>query len=176
MTRMTTILATLAAFSVACPRSTPPDDPMPDRSASEEPAVEPIGQQPDEQDPLAQDDMQRAEVLPVSAILASPMAWSGRTVQGVADVGSVVTKRGFWLQDGGNRVFTVVSYALLEEPIQIAEGQTLQLDEATVYTSADIDMLVGEGLDPEAELIAREQGVFLLVDQGDITIMSGQGS
>jgi hypothetical protein len=122
-----------------------------------------------------------AGMIPVATILANPAEWAGRTTSGQARVAEVVSDRGFWIEDGGQRLFVVKD----ESPLpgvadtqgaadtmasrNVTAGEMLQMS-GTVRTSAD--QLQGP-LDAQTRQIIAAQPVFLSTGVSQIQHMSG---
>ena len=112
--------------------------------------------------PIAQ-----AAGIPVSQIIESPATWTGRRVTGEVQVTEVVSDRGFWITDQGERLFVVLN----ETPGEVRDinaGQTIRLTEAVIYT--DVNNIPGN-LEPQARQIAQNQPVVLAVDTRNVQML-----
>ena len=112
--------------------------------------------------PIAQ-----APGIPVSQIIESPATWTGRRLTGEVQVTEVVSDRGFWITDQGERLFVVLN----ETPGEVRDinaGQTIRLTEAVVYT--DVNNIPGN-LEPQARRIAQNQPVVLAVDTRNVQML-----
>ena len=115
----------------------------------------------------------------IAAIIESPATWTGQTFAGEVQVGEVVSDRGFWITDQGERLFVVINEApgpqaneaVRNEPLNIEANQALRIREAIIYT--DPARLPGE-IEPETRRIAASQPVFLATDAGNINIIGQQ--
>lgn len=111
--------------------------------------------------------------IPFAAILGSPAGWVGRTVSGEAAVPGVPTDRGFWIEDGGQRLFVVLDDGPAEVPINIQSGQKLRITGATVYD--DVANVPGE-LDADTRRILQDQPVFLGVHERNVEVLPSAAS
>lgn len=119
--------------------------------------------------------------IPIAAIMSNPAEWSGRTVSGQVRVAEAVSDRGFWIEDGGQRLFVVKN----ESPVpgvadvqgaadtmssrNLNAGQTVQMS-GTVHTSAD---QVPPPIDARTREILATQRVFMTSNVADIQHMAG---
>lgn len=124
-------------------------------------------------EPLDVEPAVGTEGIPVAEIAANPLDWVGRTVSGQVEVGEVPTDRGFWVEGGGERVFALIVDEPLEEPVDINQGQTLDISTATVRSADDREGLAGDPLDADTEAILTEQEVFLLVPESSLARYPG---
>lgn len=122
--------------------------------------------------PIAQ-----AAGIPVSQIIESPATWTGRTVNGEVRVTEVVSDRGFWITDQGERLFVIINENVNTpgETINIQPNQTLRIREATVYTADRLANIPGT-LEPQARRIAEGQPVVLVTDGSNINILGQAGT
>jgi hypothetical protein len=122
--------------------------------------------------PIAQ-----AAGIPVSQIIESPATWTGRTVNGEVRVGEVVSDRGFWITDQGERLFVVINENVNTpgETINIEANQTLRIREAVVYRGDQLATIPGT-LEPQARNIAQGQPVVLVADGRNINILGQAGT
>lgn len=110
----------------------------------------------------------------IGDILDDPDRYYGETFPGAeVTVASdrEMTDRGFWIQDNGRHLFSIIIDQPQEEPMDINPGATLRIDGGTLRQPDDLANLSGEPLDPETENIARQQEIFLIVDQSDIQVL-----
>jgi hypothetical protein len=106
----------------------------------------------------------------VSEIINSPATWTGKTVGGEVRVVEVVSDRGFWIEDQGERLFMLIN----EVPGEIKDinaGQTLRISEAMVYSAQDMAKIPGT-MEPDAQKIAQAQPVVLAADSRNIQILT----
>lgn len=106
--------------------------------------------------------------IPVSQIIESPATWTGRTLGGEVRVVEVVSDRGFWIEDQGERLFVLINESGSEAP-DINQGQSVRLAEAMVYT--DVQNIPGT-MEPQARTIAQAQPVVLAVDSRNVQIVA----
>lgn len=107
-------------------------------------------------------------LVPVSVIVLSPAEWTDRTVSGEARVAEVPTDRGFWIEEGGERVFVILNDAPTERPANINPGQTVRLTGAVVHD--DLADVPGE-IDPDTRSIVESLPVFLAIDESGIEVL-----
>lgn len=109
-----------------------------------------------------------AGALPVAAILASPGQYGTQSVSGTARVTDVISDRGFWVEEGGQRMFVVIAEPQAsEQAIDINTGQTIRLS-GTVREGSAAGQLTG--LEQEAQRTAQGQPAFLLVNPSDVSV------
>ncbi len=110
----------------------------------------------------------------LSEIINSPATWTGKTVGGEVRVGDVVSDRGFWIEDQGERLFMLIN-EVPGEIKDINKGQTLRISEAMVYATNDMSKIPGT-MEPQAQQIARAQPVVLAADSRNIQILTAPGT
>lgn len=119
--------------------------------------------------------------IPIAAILANPAEWNGRMVEGEVRVAEAVSDRGFWIEDGGQRLFVVKN----ESPrpgvadVQgaadtmasrsLSAGKMVRMS-GTVHTSAD---QVTPPIDEQTRAALANQPVFVTTNVADIQHMTG---
>jgi hypothetical protein len=109
-----------------------------------------------------------AGALPVAAILASPGQYGTQAVSGTARVTDVISDRGFWVEEGGQRMFVVIAEPQsAEQVVDINTGQTIRLSGA-VREGSSAGQLTG--LEQEAQRTAQGQPAFLLVNPSDVSV------
>ncbi len=116
--------------------------------------------------PAPAPDTTAGEMIPVTVIVATPANYASLRVSGTARVAQVVSDRGFWIDDGNQRVFTIIDEPKPEIK-NIRAGQTVRLDGAQVMTNAS--QVPGE-LEPQAQQIIQGQPAFLYVRATNIFI------
>ena len=124
-----------------------------------EPAPEMVGEQPG---------------VSVAEIIESPATYTGQTLTSEVQVTEVPTDRGFWIEDQGERLFVIIIDQPQEQPQNIQPNTTVRLQQAVVRDPTYLANLPGAPLDSDTESIARNQDVFLTVDEANI-VMMGQG-
>ena len=107
------------------------------------------------------------DIIPVAVIVTTPADYAGRSVSGRADVAEVISDRGFWIENAGQRLFVVIDEPVPEN-IDINAGQALELT-GTVYTKEMLDQVQGR-MEAETRRVAGEQSVFLYVRSADVRI------
>lgn len=137
-------------------------DPAGEQPSMVEPAPEPISPGP------------MVAALPVAEIAGDPESFEGRTVSGEARVMEVPTDRGFWIEDGGQRLFVILGDRPAEEPLDINPGQTIRITDARVVSASELDLIGGE-LDADTRTAAEGEAVVLSVDESNIQILQGAG-
>lgn len=111
-------------------------------------------------------DVDVGQAIPVAAIISGPANYANLQVSGTARVAQVVSDRGFWIDDGNQRVF-----AIIDEPKpeikNIRAGQMVRLDGAQVMTAAS--QVPGQ-LEAQTQQVIQNQPAFLYVRAGNIFI------
>lgn len=111
-------------------------------------------------------DVAMGDLIPVSAILAAPAGYAGQTISGTATVAEVISDRGFWIEEGGQRAFAVIDEPKPEIK-NIQAGQTVRLDGAQVMTEAS---QVPGALEAETQQAIANQAAFIYVRAPNIFI------
>lgn len=114
-------------------------------------------------------------MLPVAAILNAPAQYASQTVAGAARVTDVVSDRGFWIEENGQRLFVVLGEKgagtnAAEHVVDIEAGQTVRMS-GHVYTSAE--QVPGGRLENDARQAIAGQKAFLHVNPQDVSVVSG---
>lgn len=108
--------------------------------------------------------------IPVTVIVAGPAGYLGRSVVGTARVAEVVSDRGFWLEQDGERIFAVIAQTpQMENAVNVNQGQTVVVA-GVVYDSATADQVPGE-LEPDAKQIIADQPAFLYVAAQNVILL-----
>lgn len=110
--------------------------------------------------------------IPIDAILLSSATYVGQTLSGEVRVVEVPTDRGFWIEDNGQRMFVILNDQPVERPVHIQQDTTIRLDEAIVRDVSALSSLGGAPLDDDTKRIARDQQVFLTVDEANVEQVS----
>lgn len=108
------------------------------------------------------------KVVPFTEIVDAPQSYVGEEVVGTARVEEVVSDRGFWIVQDGQRIFTVLREND-PEIIDVNAGQQVRIA-GFIETPTTFDRAVG-GLEGETRRIALDQPVFLTVDERDVDIL-----
>lgn len=116
--------------------------------------------------PPATPDVDVGPMIPVAAIITGPANYANQTVSGTARVAQVVSDRGFWIDDGSQRIFTVIDEPK-PEVINIQAGQMVRLDGAQVMTAAS--QVPGQ-LEAQTQQAIGNQPAFLYVRAANIFI------
>jgi len=117
--------------------------------------------------PTDADDSQ----IPVSVIVVGPAEYVARPVAGTARVAEVVSDRGFWIEQGGQRIFAVLAQAPnMEQAVDVQAGQQVRLS-GVVYDSSMVDRIEG-GLESQTRELIDDQPAFLLVDPRNVTVVA----
>ncbi len=111
-----------------------------------------------------------SEMLPVATILGGPEQYANQPVSGNARVTEVVSDRGFWVEENGQRMFVLLGEKgagtnAAEHHTDIKAGQTLRLS-GHVFTSAD--QVPGGNVEAEARQAIQGQRAFLHVMPQDV--------
>ncbi|MEW5929475.1 MAG: hypothetical protein AB1941_18630 [Gemmatimonadota bacterium] len=109
-----------------------------------------------------------AGALPIAQILANPGQFGAQTVEGTARVAEVVSDRGFWIEDAGQRMFVVLDEPQGAEPVvDIDAGQSVRLS-GQVRDGSALGQLTT--LEQETRQVAQGQPAFLIVRPAGVTI------
>ena len=114
-----------------------------------------------------------AGVLPVIVILSDPTGHMDRTVSGTATVAEVVSDRGFWLEENGQRLFAVIDEPA-SEPKNINAGQRVRLTGRVLDANRAANMPGVQSLEQDARQILDRERAFILVDARSIQILDGE--
>jgi len=110
----------------------------------------------------------------IGDILGSPDAYIDQPFpRAEVNVAEVVTDRGFWIEDQGERLFALIVDRPQEQPVDLNPGQTIRIDRGTLRDRTFLPELPGAPLDQETENIAEQQPIFLVVEEGATTILEG---
>lgn len=111
-----------------------------------------------------------AGALPIAQILANPGQYASQTVTGTARVTDVISDRGFWIEEAGQRMFVVLDEPQGAEPVvDINTGQTVQLS-GQVRDASAVGQLTT--LEQETRQVAQGQPAFLIVRPAGVSITS----
>lgn len=110
-------------------------------------------------------------MIPVATIVGAPAQYANQTVSGTARVAQVVSDRGFWIEENGQRMFVVLGEKgagtnAAEHAVDIKSGGTVRFTNAHVFTSAD--QVPGGNVEAEARQAIANQPAFLHVNPGDV--------
>ena len=112
--------------------------------------------------------------VPVVVIVGSPAPFLGQPVVGTARVGEVVSDRGFWLEQDGQRIFAVIARTpQMENAVNVNQGQLVRVA-GVIYDNATADQIPG-GLEPDARRIIANQPAFLYVPAQNIVLLGPAG-
>lgn len=89
-------------------------------------------------------------------------------------VAEVPTDRGFWIEANGSRLFAILIDQPQEEPKDIQAGQSLRIEGGTLRDATFLDQIEGEPLDASTRGIAKEQNIFLVVDEDEIVMLDAE--
>lgn len=108
--------------------------------------------------------------IPVATIASGPTGFLGQPVVGTAEVAEVISDRGFWLEQDGQRMFVMVAKTeTMEDAIDLNPGQQVRLA-GVVYDGSMASQIAG-GIEPQAMDIVAGQPAFLLVDASNIILI-----
>ena len=109
-----------------------------------------------------------AGALPIAQILANPGQFGAQTVSGTARVAEVISDRGFWIEEAGQRMFVVLDEPQGAEPVvDINAGQSVRLA-GQVRDGSALGQLTT--LEQETRQVAQGQPAFLIVRPAGVTI------
>lgn len=103
-------------------------------------------------------------LLPVQAIQQNAEQYHGQTVSGTATVAEVVSNRGFWVEQNGNRLF-VIDGQTTPPAAELRPGQQVHLKGYAYRTGASSRMPQVEAMDERTARTLQEQSVFLHVTE-----------
>ncbi|HYR28976.1 MAG TPA: hypothetical protein VEU30_10960 [Thermoanaerobaculia bacterium] len=106
----------------------------------------------------------------IATILANPPQWVGREFSGTVTVAEVPTDRGFWVEEGGSRLFAILIDAPAEVPLDINAGQRIRI-RGTLRNAAYLPQLPGRPIVAATQELARREPVYLVADEQAITIV-----
>lgn len=125
----------------------------------------------EEVEPIPTPQTQEYEGVDLGAILANPGEYVGEPFPTMeVTVSSVPTDRGFWISENGDSLFAIIIDGPEERPKDINPEQTLQMEGGTLHDSSYLPEVPGRPLDASTEDIAKEQSIFLVVDERNIAI------
>lgn len=107
----------------------------------------------------------------IADIMGDPEGYVGQDFNDEVIVTEVPTDRGFWIEDNGARLFAIIIDQPEEQPKDINPGQTLRITEGVLRDTTFIAQIPGVPLDADTENLARQQPIFLTVDEGNIEIL-----
>jgi len=110
------------------------------------------------------------------SIMNSPDLWVGRTLPAdVYSVADVPTDRGFWITEDDARLMALIIDQPSEEPVDINEGAMLRITGGTLRDPSYLPELPGSPATEETLTMARDQEVFLVVDERNVSIVDHAG-
>lgn len=124
--------------------------------------------------PLGSTPTANVETPTIATILANPPQWVGREFSGTVTVAEVPTDRGFWIEEGGRRLFAILVDAPAEVPIDINAGQRIRV-RGTLRDAAYLPQLPGRPIVAATQEVARREPVYLVADEQSITIVDAAG-
>lgn len=98
--------------------------------------------------------------IPIAQIVASPGGYLNQTSSGTVRVAEVVSDKGFWVEENGQRMYVVLNEPP-EQARQIRAGQTLQLS-GTVYDRNGLNQIQTRIEDQDRRII-EGQPAFLYI-------------
>ncbi|WP_126173987.1 hypothetical protein [Altericroceibacterium xinjiangense] len=135
----------------------------------EEEYIEPVAVEQTLPQPVA-----TAPGVTIGNILGDPASYVGRDdfqAEVTVPTDAEMTDRGFWIEDEGQRLFTIIIDGPMEEPKHINPGQTLRISQGMLRDSTYIPEIPGDPLDADTRNIAQAQPVFLVADESNIEIL-----
>ncbi len=124
-------------------------------------------------DVVAVEPMATGAEASLSDIMANPAMYIGQPFP-TAEVGvsDNMTDRGFWIEEGGQRLFAVLIDEPLEVPIDINPGQRLRISGGTLRAPSYLSEMPGKSIDQDTRNIVDGLTAFLAVDESNIEILS----
>lgn len=117
-----------------------------------------------------QETVATGDPLPVALIVTDPNTYLGQPVSGEATVTEVVSNRGFWLEENGQRLFVVIDEPTPETK-EINPGQRIRLTGTLSDANRASGMAGIQALEADTKSILDQQRAFIVVDERDITIL-----
>lgn len=111
--------------------------------------------------------------VPVSVIVIAPEDYVGQTVAGTARIADLLPGKGFWIEQGGERMFTLIAQPRASAAVALRRGQEVRL--SGVVHDASMVERVPEALDAPTRTMVAAQPAFLLVDGGNISVIRAPG-
>lgn len=146
------------------PAAGPPEATAMDEAPTRvEAALEPVPMPPP---PTPADDSQ----VPVSVIVVAPSDYVARAVAGTTRIAQTWGRRGFWIEQGGQRLFVLLHDAQEAPPPKVRAGQQVRIS-GVVYSRRLLDRIEPAPGDDIRRLLA-DQAAFLLVDPRNIRIVA----
>ena len=121
--------------------------------------------------PVATDTAVTTANATVGTVMANPQQWVGRQFSGTVQVAEVPTDRGFWIEQDGQRMFALIIDGPAEKPVDINAGQRIQIHHGTLRDAAYIPQIKGDDLTSSTETVVRDQPIYLVVDEANLTIL-----
>lgn len=128
-------------------------------------------QQPTERVAGERGEIGAPEPLPIATIVGTPNQYFGQDVRGTATVAEVVSDRGFWLENQGQRAFVVLGEGMTEAGVNVEQGQQVLL-EGTYMESANMGQV--PQLEQDAQNIIQGETGFIRANSVDILQPTGQ--
>lgn len=108
----------------------------------------------------------------ITEALIHPQGWVSRSLpQATVPVVEVPTDRGFWVSTRAGRLFVILIDQPREEPKDVNAGATVRLTGGTFRDADHLSQLEGGPLDEETRQTARDQAIFLVVDERNVEIV-----
>lgn len=104
--------------------------------------------------------------LPIANMVANPTNYFGQDVAGVAMVAEVVSDRGFWIENNGERAFVVLSEGMPETGVTIDAGNRVLIHGNFLQSVNDLPN--AQTLEPQARQIIEGQQGFIRAQAIDV--------
>lgn len=167
-------LILLALLILALAERLAPDEPEAAAVMTEPVATAPVVTPATTPGPIAQGGLCMAQVL------SAPTAYIGQNL-GTCEmrVVEVVSDRGFWIEENGQRVFVVINEGVpgvadtqghADERPDINAGQTVNISEAMVLDNV---ANLARPLDNQTQQVAQQQPWFLAIDEENVSVLTG---
>jgi hypothetical protein len=105
-------------------------------------------------------------------ILASPAAWTGMPFPGgEGEVRDPVTSRSFILADDGDQMLVVLVGQPAQNALQLRAGQRVVVTGGTLRGAEYVSQIEGPPLDPALQQRLGEEPIYLVVDEGNVSIV-----
>lgn len=107
--------------------------------------------------------------VPVSVIVIAPEDYVGQPVAGTTRVAELLADTGFWIEQGGERMFTLIAQPGPNAAVALRPGQQVRL--SGVVLDASMMGRADDALDAPTRAMLAAQPAFLLMDAGNVRVI-----
>ncbi|MBW3624831.1 MAG: hypothetical protein KY468_15620 [Armatimonadetes bacterium] len=118
----------------------------------------------------APEGVDEAAVIPVDQIILVPANYLNQNVSGTTRVAEVISDRGFWIEENGQRIFVALAQGVPETPPDVNVGQRIFL----TGTVEEPDNTQVGGLEADAQKAIQGQPAFIRATS--VRILDGVGA